>query len=94
MTVPATADLVISGGTVIDGTGAPRLKADVAVTDDRIVAVGDLSATQAGRRVDAAGKVVAPGFVDVHTHLHAQLAWDPIGTSTCWHGAIVQGPEC
>ena len=68
MTAPATADLVISGGTVIDGTGAPRLKADVAVTDDRIVAIGDLSATRAGRRVDVAGKVVAPGFVDVHTH--------------------------
>jgi N-acyl-D-amino-acid deacylase len=68
MTAPATADLVISGGTVIDGTGAARVRADVAVTDDRIVAVGELSTTKAGRRVDAAGKVVAPGFVDVHTH--------------------------
>lgn len=68
MTAPATADLLIKGGTVIDGTGAARSRADVAITDDRITAIGDLSATRGNRVVDAAGKVVAPGFVDVHTH--------------------------
>jgi len=68
MSALATADLVIRNGTVIDGTGAARVRADVAVSDDRIVAVGDLAETKGNREVDATGHVVAPGFVDVHTH--------------------------
>ena len=78
-------DLVIRNGTVIDGTGAPRARGDVAVQDGRIVAVGDVDDT--GREeLDAEGHVVAPGFVDGHTHMDAQLFWDELGTSSCWHG--------
>lgn len=61
-------DIKIAGGMVIDGTGSARARADVAVTDDRIVAVGDLADTAAGRTIDATDRIVAPGFVDVHTH--------------------------
>lgn len=61
-------DLLLTGGEVIDGTGAARLRADVAIVDDRIVAMGDLSTVAAGRTVDVTGRIVAPGFVDVHTH--------------------------
>jgi N-acyl-D-amino-acid deacylase len=65
---PARADTVIRGGTVIDGTGAPGFSADVAIDGERIVAVGDLAATEGGREIDASGKTVSPGFIDVHTH--------------------------
>ncbi len=61
-------DLLLHGGIVIDGTGSARMRADVAVRDDRIVAIGDLADWQAGRKLDVSGKVVAPGFIDVHTH--------------------------
>jgi N-acyl-D-amino-acid deacylase len=78
-------DLVLRGGTVVDGTGAPPTPADVAVDGDRIVAVG--AVPERGRReLDVDGRLVTPGFVDIHTHLDAQLAWDPIGSSSCWHG--------
>ena len=78
-------DLVIRNGTVVDGTGCPSFRGDVAVTGDRIAAVGDLDGD--GREsIDAEGRVVSPGFVDVHTHLDAQVAWDPVATSSCWHG--------
>ena len=81
------ADLVIRGGTVVDGTGAPARTADVAIAGDRIVAVEDRTRRHAPRReIDAEGRVVTPGFVDIHTHLDAQLAWDPLPTSSCWHG--------
>lgn len=66
-------DLLISGGTVIDGTGADRVTADVGIRDDRIVAVGDLAGTEATRTIDASGQIVAPGFVDLHTHLDPLL---------------------
>lgn len=78
-------DLVIRGGTVVDGTGAPRRQADVAVEGDRIAEVGRVS-SRGKREIDAAGKVVTPGFVDIHTHLDAQIAWDPIASSSCYHG--------
>src|SRR5712671_2579425 len=78
-------DLVIRAGTVVDGTGAPPRMADVAVDGDRISAIGTVS--DGGRtEIDAHGAYVTPGFVDVHTHLDAQIAWDPDGTSSCWHG--------
>jgi N-acyl-D-amino-acid deacylase len=86
-------DLVIKGGTVVDGTGAPAASADVAVQDGRIVEVGRVDASGAGRVIDADGLIVTPGFVDLHTHLDAQIAWDPIASSSCWHGvtSIVLG---
>ena len=70
-------DILVSGGTVIDGTGAPGARADVAVSDDRIAAVGDLAGASAGRRIDATGRVVAPGFIDVHTHDDRALLSNP-----------------
>jgi N-acyl-D-amino-acid deacylase len=78
-------DLVIRGGTVVDGTGAAPLVADVAVDGDRITTVGTV-ADEGRRQIDARGAYVTPGFVDVHTHLDAQIAWDPDATSSCWHG--------
>jgi N-acyl-D-aspartate/D-glutamate deacylase len=78
-------DLVIRGGTVVDGTGAPAREADVAVDAGRIAAVG--RALPAGREeLDARGKLVTPGFVDVHTHYDGQATWDPLLTPSCWHG--------
>jgi N-acyl-D-amino-acid deacylase len=79
-------DLIIRGGTLIDGTGAAGVRADVAVDGDRITAIGDLAAETAKQQIDASGKVVTPGFVDLHTHLDAQVAWDPYMTSSSWHG--------
>ncbi|MEZ5381598.1 MAG: amidohydrolase family protein [Microthrixaceae bacterium] len=79
-------DLVITGGTVVDGTGADPVRADVAVDGDRITAVGDVDASGAGRVIDAEGRHVTPGFVDLHSHLDAQVAWDPQMSSSCYHG--------
>jgi N-acyl-D-aspartate/D-glutamate deacylase len=78
-------DLVITGGTIVDGTGAPPFRGDVAIDGDRIIAVGAVDGG-AVRTIEADGRIVSPGFVDGHTHLDAQLAWDPIGSSSCWHG--------
>ena len=80
-----TTDLVIRGGSVIDGTGSPAFTADIAVEDDRIVEIGKVEG-KGKREIDADGQIVTPGFVDIHTHLDAQLAWDPIASSSCWHG--------
>ena len=78
------ADLVIKGGTVIDGTGAPGRRAEVAIAGDRIVEIGhDLDGA---RVIDAGGMVVAPGFIDIHTHYDAQVFWDPALTPSCFHG--------
>lgn len=77
-------DLVIRGGTVVDGTGAPARRADVAVTDGRITEIGD--GLQGTRVLDADGHVVAPGFIDIHTHYDAQVFWDPALTPSCFHG--------
>ncbi|MDO8363310.1 MAG: D-aminoacylase [Actinomycetota bacterium] len=86
-------DVVIRGGTVVDGTGAPGRLADVGIVGDRIVAVRPGLVGSAARTIDATGRVVTPGFVDIHTHLDAQIAWDPKGTSSCYHGvtSVVMG---
>ncbi len=78
-------DIVIKGGTVIDGNGGPGRAADVGIVGDRIATIGSCDG-EARRVIDATGKLVTPGFVDIHTHLDAQLAWDPVGTVSCWHG--------
>jgi N-acyl-D-amino-acid deacylase len=85
-------DLVIKNGTVIDGSGLPRYRADVAVRHGRIAAIGRIR--EAAREVvDADGQVVTPGFIDGHTHMDAQVFWDPMGTCSCWHGVttVVMG---
>jgi N-acyl-D-amino-acid deacylase len=85
-------DLVIKNGTVIDGSGLPRYRADVAVRHGRIAAIGRIR--EAAREViDADGQVITPGFVDGHTHMDAQIFWDPMGTCSCWHGVttVVMG---
>lgn len=85
-------DIVIRGGDVVDGTGAPPRRADVAIDGDRITEIGPKQA--AGRReIDASGRLVTPGFIDVHTHLDAQLFWDPLATPSCYHGvtSVVMG---
>ncbi|NKY53098.1 N-acyl-D-amino-acid deacylase family protein [Nocardia vermiculata] len=85
-------DIVIRGGDVVDGTGAPPRRADVAIDGDRITEIGPKQA--AGRReIDASGRLVTPGFIDVHTHLDAQLFWDPPATPSCYHGvtSVVMG---
>jgi len=85
-------DLVIKNGVVIDGSGLPRYRADVGVRDGRIASIGRIR--ESAREVlDAEGRVVAPGFIDGHTHMDAQIFWDPLGTCSCWHGitSVVMG---
>ena len=81
-----THDLIISGGSVVDGTGADPVTADIAIDGDRITRIGDLSDATAKRTIDATGKTVTPGFVDLHTHLDAQVGWDPEMKSSSYHG--------
>ena len=78
--------MIISGGTLVDGTGAEPRKADVAVDDGMISRVGDLSDAEAKQTIDATGKLVTPGFVDLHTHLDAQIGWDPEMRPSSYHG--------
>jgi N-acyl-D-amino-acid deacylase len=85
-------DLVIKGGTVVDGTGAPARTADVAITNGVVTDVGKVGG-RARTKIDADGALVTPGFVDVHTHFDGQVTWDPLLTPSCWHGVttIVMG---
>src|SRR2546423_15177912 len=72
-----TYDLLIRNGRVVDGSGEPAFQADVAVQDGKIVGVGKSNGAAAKRTIDAAGRVVAPGFIDHHTHFDPQAVWDP-----------------
>ncbi|HIF09239.1 MAG TPA: hypothetical protein EYQ81_04920 [Sneathiellales bacterium] len=85
-------DLKITGGTIIDGTGADRYQGDVGIKDGVVVALGTVSGT-ATKEIDATGKIVSPGFVDAHTHYDAQILWDRMMTISPWHGVttIVMG---
>jgi N-acyl-D-aspartate/D-glutamate deacylase len=79
-------DIVIKGGTVIDGLRTPRYRADVAIKDGRIAQIGSVSASDGAEVVDASGRIVAPGVVDIHTHYDSQVFWDPWCTMSGWHG--------
>jgi N-acyl-D-aspartate/D-glutamate deacylase len=79
-------DLVIKDGLIFDGTGAPRVRGDLAIDDGLIAAIGRVDPSGADRVIDATGMHVAPGFVDLHTHYDAQVFWDPYCTLSGWHG--------
>ena len=79
-------DLIIKGGTIVDGTRTPRYVSDIAVKDGKIARIGGLKGKTASRVLDASGRIVAPGFVDLHTHYDAQIFWDPYCTLSGWHG--------
>src|SRR6202158_5103323 len=85
-------DLVIRGGTIVDGAGRPGVRGDVGIRDGRIVAVGEAKGA-AAQTADAGGLVVSPGFIDVHTHYDAQVMWDRMLTISPWHGVttVVMG---
>ena len=84
-------DLVIRGGTIVDGTGAEPFEGDVAI-DGRPHRRGRRASPARGREeLDARGKLVTPGFVDIHTHFDGQATWDPLLTPSCWHGVTTVG---
>jgi len=78
-------DLLIRNGTIVDGSGAARYRGDVGIQNGQIVEIGRIRSV-AARTIDADGLIVAPGFIDGHTHMDAQVAWDRIGSCSCWHG--------
>ena len=79
-------DIVIKNGTIIEGTGLPRFRGDLAIRDGRVAKIGRVDASAATEVIDAEGLIVAPGFVDLHTHYDAQIHWDPYCTISGWHG--------
>ncbi|MEM1230561.1 MAG: amidohydrolase family protein, partial [Pseudomonadota bacterium] len=85
-------DLIIRNGTIIDGTGKARFVADIAVQDGKVVEVGQVAGA-AAREIDASGKLVTPGWVDIHTHYDGQATWDPLLAPSSWHGVttVVMG---
>ena len=85
-------DLLVKNGTVIDGSGSPGYRADVGVINGKIAAIGRIN-EGAKQTIDADGHIVSPGFVDGHTHMDAQIFWDPIGSCSCYHGvtSVVMG---
>ena len=78
-------DTIIRNGTIIDGTGADRYVADIALKDGRVAAIGEIN-EQSDNEIDANGKLVTPGWVDVHTHYDGQATWDPVLAPSSWHG--------
>jgi N-acyl-D-aspartate/D-glutamate deacylase/nitrite reductase/ring-hydroxylating ferredoxin subunit len=82
----ANFDIIIKGGTIVDGTRTPRYVSDIGIKDGKIAQIGGLKGKTADRILDAAGRIVAPGFVDLHTHYDAQIFWDPYCTLSGWHG--------
>ena len=78
-------DIVIRDGMVIDGSGGARYRGDVAIQKGVIVKIGRIN-ERASQTINAEGHVVTPGFVDGHTHMDAQIFWDPLGSSSCYHG--------
>ena len=87
-------DLLIKNGTIVDGTGEAPYRGDVAVRDGKIVAIGEVDASEgASETIDAEGQLVTPGWVDIHTHFDGQATWDPLLTPSCWHGVttVVMG---
>src|SRR2546421_12587109 len=83
-------DLIIRNGTIVDGSGMPRYRGDVAIAGDRIAAIGKIR-DSAKETIDADGHIVAPGLIDAHTHMDAQVFWDALGTCSCWHGVTSVG---
>ena len=85
-------DLLVKNGTVVDGSGSPGYRADVGIIDGKIAAIGRID-EGAKQTIDAEGHIVSPGFVDGHTHMDAQIFWDPIGSCSCYHGvtSVVMG---
>src|ERR1700693_665295 len=85
-------DLIIRNGTIVDGSGMPRYKSDVAIEGGKIAAIGKIR-ENARETSDADGHIVSPGLVDAHTHMDAQVFWDSLGTCSCWHGvtSVVMG---
>lgn len=79
-------DIVIKDGFIFDGTGAPRVRGDIGITDGHVSEIGRVDSKNAKRVIDATGMHVAPGFVDLHTHYDAQIFWDPYCTLSGWHG--------
>src|SRR3712207_5567682 len=80
-------DLVVQNGWIVDGTGMPPFFGDVAIKDGKIAEIGQIDgAAPAKQVIDADGQTIAPGFIDCHTHFDAQLTWDPLASSSCWHG--------
>ena len=79
-------DVIIKGGTIVDGLLTPRYVSDLAIKDGKIAQIGGLGGSQADKVIDASGLIVAPGFVDLHTHYDAQIQWDPYLTLSGWHG--------
>ncbi|MDG2005150.1 MAG: amidohydrolase family protein, partial [Novosphingobium sp.] len=78
-------DLKIVGGTIVDGTGSPRYQGDIGIRDGKIAALGTVD-EDANETIDASGRIVAPGFVDIHTHYDVQVFWDPTLSPSCYHG--------
>ena len=78
--------LIIRNGTIVDGTGAEPVEADLALAGDKIVGIGDFGAQSAVEEIDARGKLVTPGFVDIHTHYDGQAVWDKHMAPSAWHG--------
>lgn len=79
-------DIVIKNGTIVDGTRVPSYRGDLAIKDGKVAAIGAIDASRAAEVIDATGLIVAPGFVDLHTHYDAQIQWDPYCTISGWHG--------